>query len=1216
MTEVMRLRPKFLEIEGLQSFKDKQIVDFDKLGETGLFGIFGPTGSGKSTILDGITLALYGNVQRAGRGTQGIMNADENTVYVSFTFELLKEGGRKSYKVERTYKRKKDSDSSVEVKLARLFEIAAGNNLIIADKPAEVTQKIEELLGLQLEDFTRSVVLPQNKFQEFLLLDKAKKRDMMERIFYLEEYGRNLSEKVNRKLSSIKLKLSEIEGAMSMLGDVSEKALIESERKLFEVRKLRESIDEQLKITEIQYIQAKEVWDITTEFQEVSDREKDHLTMQRQVKCNKEQYERAIKADKMSEIIGKYEEILTLLHDTKHQLDMITSQIPELEENLQKSKSEYDEVLKTRLREQPLLVERKTKLLDALHLSKEVIGIDEELVLLREQYKARKSALEEKEKLIEKAKFAIEEKQNNINALKQEIEGSKVDIEYKKLIDKGVRLEEELDNTRTEIVQLKVQKEELSTKTALLAEVINKLLQQKTACSKDIIAYKVQLEQHVILMPENKDMLMQELTQLHEQKTLLDGLKIKHQALNLINEKLEKLNLEKIRITNEYVQSVDKKGQINREIEGLKNELDKLKSNIEIDSAHLLSKLLVEGSPCPVCGSSHHPNPAPSSKKSTKESESGKLEQKLEQLELAEQIFKEQETSCIRIEEQLKTMENQIGQLIMEKLSMEKDIEKHLSNMQEEFYNLDINQIDIELDRKDQIYLNKLKALEDWDKKSEELKNCISDIDVQLSKLTIDESSKQVEYKFQKASLQQKEEALNKLLDDHSRIKESFIKLQEEVSIGDRYNHGINNFHGKKQLMEDGERQRNELEKRLYDEEESLRVLRITAEDLLTQRQSLGVEFDEVRTQGEILRSKKEEKENKLLGIAGNENIEQAIIKVESSLTAFQDKEQKLNELLKELEDKYNKACTTKQMLLNQHDIYKSSLSREEKLLFAGLKENNFLDIEDAQKAKLSNEYKESLKTNIEKFEEELKSLKTQKEILQKKLGDRSITEEAWKEAERIYKEKLELKERGISDYESAKNTFANIKNSFDRWIILNDQKIEKSRKKELLEQIQKLLKGNSFVEYISEERLRYIAREASDTLGVLTKFKYALELDTENGFVIRDNANGGVCRMVSSLSGGETFLTSLSLALALSSQIQLKGQSPLEFFFLDEGFGTLDSSLLDTVVDSLERLSDTNRVIGLISHVPELKHRISRRLIVEPPVPGGFGSRVTIEKA
>jgi exonuclease SbcC len=78
-----------------------------------------------------------------------------------------------------------------------------------------------------------------------------------------------------------------------------------------------------------------------------------------------------------------------------------------------------------------------------------------------------------------------------------------------------------------------------------------------------------------------------------------------------------------------------------------------------------------------------------------------------------------------------------------------------------------------------------------------------------------------------------------------------------------------------------------------------------------------------------------------------------------------------------------------------------------------------------------------------------------------------------------------------------------------------------------------------------------------------------------------------------------------------------MRKQSPLEFFFLDEGFGSLDSELLDTAVDSLERLSaGDRRLIGLISHVEELKNRISRRIVVEPSTPDGRGSRVRMERA
>ncbi|MFA3851483.1 SbcC/MukB-like Walker B domain-containing protein [Clostridioides difficile] len=136
---------------------------------------------------------------------------------------------------------------------------------------------------------------------------------------------------------------------------------------------------------------------------------------------------------------------------------------------------------------------------------------------------------------------------------------------------------------------------------------------------------------------------------------------------------------------------------------------------------------------------------------------------------------------------------------------------------------------------------------------------------------------------------------------------------------------------------------------------------------------------------------------------------------------------------------------------------------------------------------------------------------------------------------------------------------------------------------------------------------------EASKRLDGITKGRYALEIDSTLNFVMRDNFNGGERRSIDTLSGGETFLTSLSLALALSSQIQLKGSAPLEFFFLDEGFGSLDSELLEIVIESLERLHSNNLSVGIISHVEELKNRVPVKLLVSSSE-AGIGSKVKIE--
>lgn len=163
-------------------------------------------------------------------------------------------------------------------------------------------------------------------------------------------------------------------------------------------------------------------------------------------------------------------------------------------------------------------------------------------------------------------------------------------------------------------------------------------------------------------------------------------------------------------------------------------------------------------------------------------------------------------------------------------------------------------------------------------------------------------------------------------------------------------------------------------------------------------------------------------------------------------------------------------------------------------------------------------------------------------------------------------------------------------------------RELEKERAKNeaetaLYERLKKLLDGNKFMEFVAEEYLQTVAANAGRRLLSLTDGRYFLRYD--GGFFVGDNFNEGKPRAVYTLSGGETFLVSLSLALALSDEICARSLRPIEFFFLDEGFGTLDEHLVDTVMDSLEKLKSEHFSIGIISHVEELKHRIDRKLYV-----------------
>ena len=174
--------------------------------------------------------------------------------------------------------------------------------------------------------------------------------------------------------------------------------------------------------------------------------------------------------------------------------------------------------------------------------------------------------------------------------------------------------------------------------------------------------------------------------------------------------------------------------------------------------------------------------------------------------------------------------------------------------------------------------------------------------------------------------------------------------------------------------------------------------------------------------------------------------------------------------------------------------------------------------------------------------------------------------------------------------------------------ILIEKEKIEK--KLNPAKEMTELLKGRKFLDFLSAGKLQSITRIASETLQRITNGRYRINVDEKSDFSIMDNFNSAV-RKPQSLSGGETFMVSLCLALALANQIQLKGKSKLEFFFLDEGFGTLDSELLEIVFSVLENLKAEGMTVGIITHVEEIKNRVARKLMVYPAQVGISGTIV-----
>jgi len=147
---------------------------------------------------------------------------------------------------------------------------------------------------------------------------------------------------------------------------------------------------------------------------------------------------------------------------------------------------------------------------------------------------------------------------------------------------------------------------------------------------------------------------------------------------------------------------------------------------------------------------------------------------------------------------------------------------------------------------------------------------------------------------------------------------------------------------------------------------------------------------------------------------------------------------------------------------------------------------------------------------------------------------------------------------------------------------------------------LKSLFRQEGFVSYISSVYLQNLCEAANYRFYQLTKQQLRLELAEDNSFDVRDFLNDGKLRNVKTLSGGQTFQASLSLALALAESVQKQNETDQNFFFLDEGFGTQDKQSLQAVFEALKSLRKENRIVGVISHVEELQQEIDVSLLIE----------------
>ena len=242
----------------------------------------------------------------------------------------------------------------------------------------------------------------------------------------------------------------------------------------------------------------------------------------------------------------------------------------------------------------------------------------------------------------------------------------------------------------------------------------------------------------------------------------------------------------------------------------------------------------------------------------------------------------------------------------------------------------------------------------------------------------------------------------------------------------------------------------------------------------------------------------------------------------------------------------------------------------------------------------------EQAKSNLENFNKEYQKAKLNYESLNARIKGQKFDSQLFLEQKEQYLQAENLLNEQSEMLGKQKQITSNLEKKLaEKKVLIKDLNALKKRA-ENIATLKSLFRQEGFVSYISSVYLQNLCEAANHRFYQLTKQQLRLELTADNSFDVRDYLNDGKLRNVKTLSGGQTFQASLSLALALAESVQKQNQTDQNFFFLDEGFGTQDEDSLQAIFEALKGLRKENRIVGVISHVKGLQDEIDVSLLIE----------------
>lgn len=1105
------MKPLRLTLRGINSYRKEQTIDFATLTSAGLFGIFGPTGSGKSSILDAITLALYAKLPRS---TKNFININEQTAAVSFTFSITTTQTH-IYQVERSFRYHKNNTAfTVRNTTGILTEITTESPVILADRPTEVTQECIRLLGLTSEDFMRTVVLPQGQFSEFLKLKNAERRSMLQRLFHLEKYGQELTQKITYARQKQELLLSSLEGQLQSFLSFTEETLTVQEKQQQQLI-LEEKRTEQKKVeAETSFKEADAIRTLLSEYEPAKKEYERYLAKKTAMDETEKRLESGKQANQLRPFAIQakqaneyYEKATTDFHIAKNAYETNFAHYKKLQEEKNEIFQEYEIKF-------PQLLQQEQQFSTALERCSSL-----------QNWERKKIETEQKRKTAEEQLLLFSQQE-------------------KQLLDKIEKQKEQIQ-----------QQEEIAAK-------IRPSHEEMAALEKGYVLEETYREKRK-LFEEKK-------TSLHEQKQNIEA------AQNS-----QKNYLERIRITKQRVSSCLQ--WLQQQLEETEHSITQIQEK-KSQSSLLLEKLqkhhlaltlrntLKDGDICPVCGSIHH-----ETKKGKEEAALWNDSKELQEIQQAKESIKQQEQLETEFHNKKNHWEQQIALFSMNFQS--------LSSLCPED-DFDVSSIPTDFDFSPETRRNLLE-------KVQKLSSEYTAFQGQSTQLYAQYQQQTAIYKEQFTLLKQSLDEIHSLRAQWK--TENFTEdLAQKRTLEKEYDRIQTTLFKDRKELDILTQQRESLSENILQlsgkisscNHEILHYNTLILEEKGKFPDGLAIELDFSSLLSEV-KSKRTQLEKKKTSIEKNYQIAEQELQTKKEQWTAADHQMRLSKQNKE----------------QANDLFQEQLKQSPFSLDTPLESLYLSEEEIAESTKMLQIYQDQFMKAADRYH-----------YLEEKRQNREISEEEWNQ-------RKELLDTLTQHFHQLQKEEAVLSREIEigRDKLKQKKRLEKDQERALhrrgiIRQLEQLFKGNSFIEYVAESRLKYIASEASVILSSISNGNYELDLNDSSEFMIRDNKNGGILRPCDTLSGGETFITSLSLALALSSTVQLNGSAPLELFFLDEGFGSLDDELLDVVMTSLERLQSRKRSIGIITHVEAIQERVPIKLVITPSDISQNGSSIHME--